>query len=114
MGFFGVDAVLDTNGPDGVPDGIIDIHDVPVRDYDEDPLTDPDQDYNNDGEVDELDVEAWLTDQSLLDIPTAWYYEAEWILNIADLVITEQGLVNDGTKLLQVRFYPCDTTTFTP
>jgi hypothetical protein len=33
---------------------------------------------------------------------------------IADLVVTEQGLVNDGTKLLQIRFYPVDTTEFTP
>jgi hypothetical protein len=46
--------------------------------------------------------------------PMAWYYEDEWILNIADLVITEQGLVNDGTKLLQVRFYPVATTEFIP
>jgi hypothetical protein len=47
----------------------------------------------------------------------AWYFAPEdnmWILNIADLVITEQGLVNDGTKLLQVRFYPVETTEFTP
>jgi hypothetical protein len=35
-----------------------------------------------------------------------------WIFNIADLVVTEQGLVNDGTKLLQIRFYPRDGTTF--
>ena len=34
--------------------------------------------------------------------------------NIADLVITEQGLMNDGTKLMQIKFYPVDSTTFTP
>jgi hypothetical protein len=109
-----VDSRLDTSGPDGVPDGIIDIYDVPVGDYDGDALTPPNQDYNNDGYVNEADVEAWLTDQSLLDTPMSWYYDQEWILNIADLVITQQGLVNDGTKLLQVRFYPVDTTVFTP
>jgi hypothetical protein len=49
-----------------------------------------------------------------LESPMAWYFDAEWILNIADLVITEQGLQNDGTKLLQVRFYPVATTQFTP
>ena len=27
-------------------------------------------------------------------------------------MITEQGLVNDGTKLLQIRFYPVDTTEY--
>ena len=45
----------------------------------------------------------------------AWYFSAadnKWILNIADLVITEQGLVNDGAKLLQLRFYPVETTWF--
>ena len=58
--------------------------------------------------------EDWLTDMASLESLMAWYYDAEWILNIADLVITEQGLVNDGTKLLQVRFYPVDSTVFTP
>ncbi len=109
-----VDARLDTSGPEGVPDGVIDIYDVPVDDYDGGLLTAPDRDYNNDGVVDGADVEAWLTDMAALESPMAWYYDAEWILNIADLVITEQGLVNDGTKLLQVRFYPVDSTTFTP
>ena len=42
----------------------------------------------------------------------AWYFANEWIFNIADLVITEQGLMNDGTKLVQIRFYPVVTTTF--
>ncbi len=109
-----IDSRLDTNGPEGVPDGVIDIYDVPVGDYDGDLLTDPNRDYNNDGVEDEADVEAWLTDMAALEIPMAWYYDEEWILNIADLVITEQGLVNDGTKLLQIRFYPVDTTVFTP
>lgn len=109
-----VDARLDTSGPDGVPDGDIDEYDIPVDDYDGDPLTEPNRDYNNDGFVNEDDVTAWLTDKSLEDPPMAWYFEEEWILNIADLVITEQGLVNDGTKLLQVRFYPVATTEFIP
>jgi hypothetical protein len=109
-----VDSRLDTSGPGGVPDGIITIDDVPLGDYDLNALTAPNRDYNNDGVEDAADVEAWLTAQSLLGVPMAWYYDAEWILNIADLVITEQGLVNDGTKLLQIRFYPVDSTLFTP
>ena len=97
-----------------MPDGVITIDDIPLGDYDLNILTAPNHDYNNDGVEDAADVEAWLTAQSLLGVPMAWYYEAEWILNIADLVITEQGLVNDGTKLLQIRFYPVDSTLFTP
>jgi hypothetical protein len=108
-----IDAALDTDGPDGLPDGVIDINDVPVDDYDNDLLTDPNRDYNNNGSIDEFDVEDWLIDMAALEQPLAWYYAEEWIMNIADLVITEQGLVNDGTKLMQVRFYPVDTTTFT-
>ena len=102
-----VDARLDLN-----EDGVISLDDIPEADYDGDGTID--RDYNQDGIVDEDDVEAWLTDMSLLDPPMAWYFAEEWILNIADLVITEQGLVNDGTKLLQIRFYPVDTTEFIP
>ena len=102
-----VDATLDAND-----DEVIDINDVPVADYDGNLATPDDRDYNNDGSVDEADVEAWLTDMAALDPPMAWYFANEWIFNIADLVITEQGLMNDGTKLVQLRFYPVVTTTF--
>ena len=109
-----VDARLDTGGPDGEPDGVIDVYDIPEGDYDGNPLTDPNRDYNNDGIINEFDVEAWLADKAASETPMAWYYDGEWIFNIADLVITEQGLVNDGTKLVQIRFYPVDTTVFSP
>jgi hypothetical protein len=64
-----------------------------------------------------IQIEEWLTFNSMLDVPMAWYFALEdgmWIFNIADLVVTEQGLVNDGTKLLQIRFYPVDTTEYIP
>jgi hypothetical protein len=88
-------------------DGIIDINDVPIADYDGDTIFD--RDFDRDGDEDADDVEAWLTS---LEGVYAWYYDTEWILNIADLVVTEQGLVNDGTKLLQIRFYPVSTTEY--
>jgi hypothetical protein len=91
-------------------DGVIDINDVPLADYDGDAGTTPNHDFNSDGNEDELDVEAWLT---TLEGSSAWYIDEDWILNIADLVVTEQGLVNDGTKLLQIRFYPVSTTEYT-
>jgi hypothetical protein len=96
-----VDSRLDTNGPGGVPDGVIDEYDVP-------------SDYTGDEIITADDIEPWLQEMAALVPPMAWYYEDEWILNIADLVITEQGLVNDGTKLLQIRFYPVATTEFIP
>ena len=102
-----VDATLDAND-----DEVIDINDVPEDDYDGNPITLDNRDYNNDGSIDEADVEAWLTDMAALAEPMAWYFSNEWIFNIADLVITEQSLVNDGTKLVQLRFYPVVTTTF--
>jgi hypothetical protein len=95
-----VDERLDMN-----KDGVIDESDVP-----EDAITyvsDLDGNYI-------IDVEEWLRFQADLALPMAWYFDEEWILNIADLVVTEQGLVNDGTKLLQIRFYPVATTEFKP
>jgi hypothetical protein len=106
---------LDISGPNGTPDGVIDEYDIPEDDYDNNNATAPNRDYNNDGFIDAVDVEDWLTDMAALDPPMAWYFSEEdgmWIFNIADLVVTEQGLVNDGTKLLQIRFYPKDGTTF--
>jgi hypothetical protein len=97
--------------PDGDPDGQITQEDVPVDAYNTIPETQP---YDSDGNS-FIDVEEWLTYQSEQEPPMAWYFSegnGMWIFNIADLVVTEQGLVNDGTKLLQIRFYPKDGTTF--
>ncbi len=115
-----VDARLDIYPPAAgetpAGDGVIDINDVPLDDYDGDGNTPDNHDYNNSGGEDDVDVEDWLTDMAALDPPMAWYFDPEenmWIFNIADLVITEQGLENDGTKLVQIRFYPVATTEFT-
>ena len=99
-------------------DGVIDANDIPADAWDQivaagmDPNTyDDDLVWGNNNDQIDL-IEEWLAFNADLDPPMAWYYDAEWILNIADLVITEQGLENNGTKLLQVRFYPCDSTNF--
>jgi len=74
-------------------------------------------DYNADFVVDCNDLDAMLEYWRTQDPPKTWYFavsDGMWIFNIADLVVTEQGLVNDGTKLLQIRFYPVDTTEYAP
>ena len=118
---------LDIWGAGNVSDGVIDDYDVPGGIYGapgnataeilaaNKTVTEYDcGDWGNcNGEIDL--IEEWLAFQADIDPPMAWYFsegDGMWIFNIADLVVTEQGLVNDGTKLLQIRFYPKDGTTF--
>jgi hypothetical protein len=99
------------NVTDPEPDGQINDCDVPTDAYNTIPGT---QAYDSDANL-FIDVEEWLAYNADLDPPMAWYFsegDGMWIFNIADLVVTEQGLVNDGTKLLQIRFYPKDGATF--
>jgi len=99
-------SILDVNGPGGVPDGVIDEYDVPIE-YD---LVA--NGGNGDGDIDPEEFITWQQDQIADEL--AWYYENKWILNIADLVVSEQDIHNDGVKLLKIRFYPVATTEFTP
>jgi hypothetical protein len=93
------DASLDISG-----DGIIDANDVPLA-YD---LVG--NGGNGSGYIDSAEYENWLDDQNAAELAT--YYENEWILNIADLVVTDQTISNDGVKLLKLRFYPVATTLY--
>jgi hypothetical protein len=85
------DISLDING-----DGAVDVLDA--------------GDYNSDGVLTEEDFTTWQSDMQLYDL--ARYFENEWIQNIADLVVSDQVIVNDGAKLLKIRFYPVSTTVF--
>lgn len=100
------DASLDIN-----KDGVIDINDIPLGDYDSNPSTPDDRDYNNNGVVDQADFESWRNDMEAAGL--ARYYEDWWVFDLAELVVQSWGIDNDGTKLLQIRFYPVATTTFT-
>jgi len=93
---------LDTDGPEGVPDGYLDEYDVP----DEYDLDDPPDGIQQD------ELINWL--EYLESIGEVIHYENEWIFDIADLVIAGQTVTNDGTKLFQIRFYPRETTNFSP
>lgn len=82
-------------------------------------------DLNLDGAIDDTDrilynaahgttyttVDEWLA--ALNDPTVARYYEDWWVFDVADIVAQSWGIENDGTKLLQIRFYPVATTTFT-
>lgn len=107
-----INGSLDTNDEleSGDPDGQITYHDIPEDYYDG---VNYNHDYNGDGIQDEADVHDWLTDLSLLDPSLARYYEDWWVFDIAEMVTQSWGIENDGTKLLQIRFYPVATTTFT-
>jgi hypothetical protein len=85
---------LDVNG-----DGVIDAGDVPLT-----------YDVNGDGTIDADELASFLADQVTAGICT--FIEDEWVFNIADLVVQSQTITNDGTKLLQIRFYPVSTTSF--
>ncbi len=92
---YACDQAFDTNG-----NGEIDLGDL---DTDGDGI--PDLDLNGDGVVDELDLALYLEENCQL-------FESEWIFNIADLVVYGWDYKNNGSKLVQVRFYPVKTTTF--
>ena len=83
---------LDMNG-----NGYLDIGDVPA-------------DQDGDLDIDGDDFTQWL--ESLVSIGEAVFYNGAWIFDIADMVVSGQTVVNDGTKNFQIRFYPVATTEF--
>ena len=78
-------------------DGDIDINDMTL--------------YNTGHGTSYTTVDEWLT--ALNDPALARHYEDWWVFDIADIVAQSWGIEKDGTKLLQIRFYPVATTTFT-
>jgi hypothetical protein len=94
-----VDGSLDANS-----DGLIDENDIPVDAY----ITNPGWDTDSSGTI---ELDEWLT--AMADLGLARYYEDWWVFDVAEMVTQSWDIDNDGTKLLQIRFYPVATTTFT-
>jgi hypothetical protein len=85
---------LDTNG-----DGVLNEDDVPA-------------DYGNaDGYIDPDEFKSWL--QTQIDTGMC-EMKTEWIWDLADLVGQTVDYENDGATLLKLRWYPVETTKFTP
>jgi hypothetical protein len=76
-------------------------------------------DKDSSGDFDEA-IDEWVESSEFALCPEfveiqAWcvFYKDVWIFNIADLVEYYFGVVNDGVKLFQIRFYPIDPECFT-
>ncbi len=69
---------------------------------------------DNDAELNEL-IKILAEDESFegcVDVMPTWVFNI--LGDDVDLVIYNQTLVNDGVSNLQIRFYPVETTLFTP
>lgn len=91
------DQAFDTNG-----NGEIDVGDLNAT-IGEDGFAIGDLD--KDGDIDEDDLALYLAENCV-------HHESTWVYDIADLVVYGWDYQNNGSKLVQVRFYPTDTTEF--
>ncbi len=105
------DTSLDLDG-----DGDLDIDDLLLTDINGDGAVDAigavpsEHDINGDGVVDNTDLDLWIGSLILAGL----YQELNqaWIFDIADLVVYGWDYQNNGSKLVQVRYYPVDQTEF--
>ena len=96
---YACDDSLDITG-----DGVLDESDVPIE-YDL-----AENGGNENGVIDPEELNNYLADMEEAGLCT--FYENEWVFNVADLVVQDQEITNDGVKLLKIRFYPVSTTEF--
>ena len=73
------------------------------------------REFDIDGEIEienDNGVDEFLLLIGALDDGVCRAYDEEWIFNIADIVIHGLEYENNGSSLVQLRFYPTDTTSF--
>jgi hypothetical protein len=104
----------DVNG-DGLINELDVIADTCEYDADADGVISYDGDYDE-ASFPDCEFEVWLQDNTVNELgdPLWEYYGEEWVFTIADLVYLNQVVTNQGIKNVQIRFYPKDTTVFTP
>lgn len=97
-------------------DGDLDIDDLLLTDINDDGVVDAigavpsEHDISGNGVVDGTDLDLWIDSLILAGI----YQELNqtWIFDIADLVVYGWDYENNGSKLVQVRYYPVNQTEF--
>ncbi len=67
-------------------------------------------DLNIDSVVDGADFDMWLANLAAAGLYKDFTGEPVWIFDIADLVVFGWDYENNGSKLVQVRFYPVAPT----
>ena len=118
------DTSLDVSSPDGsyagsgVPDGNLTIEDFLSTDINGDTVVDDEfaapseHDLNGDAVVNDADFQLWLADLEAAGLYKDFSDEPVWVFEIADLVVYGWDYENNGSKLVQVRFYPINQTEF--
>lgn len=74
-----------------------------------DDLTD---DQDGDGDIDLVDFEMWIDTLENANLVVDARTEPIWIFDIADLVVYGWNYQNNGSKLVQIRFYPDEQTVY--
>ena len=95
-------------------DGDLDVDDLRLTDMDGDGVVDAldNHDLNNDGVVDDADFELWLDMLETAGLAIDYRTDPIWVFDLADLVVYGWDYENNGSKLVQVRFYPETTTEY--
>jgi hypothetical protein len=69
-------------------------------------------DQNTDGYVTESDFEMWIDELELAGLVQDYRTDPIWVFDLADLVVYGWDYENNGSKLVQIRFYPDDETVY--
>jgi hypothetical protein len=94
-------------------DGDLDYQDFIVTDYNGDGVVDElEHDLDLDGDVDSTDFELWIDELELAGLVLDYRTNPIWVFDLADLVVYGWDYENNGSKLVQIRFYPEDQTVY--
>lgn len=102
------DTSLDLDGDDD-----LDYYDFIATDINGDGVVDEiDHDLDGDGGIDLADFEQWIDMLELAGLVLDYRTEPIWVFDLADLVVYGWDYKNNGSKLVQIRFYPDDQTEY--